>query len=170
MFVAPTPHYSATLAGVPDGPRRNHHTLHVMRSIIDRAKVDPRVMTAAHSIIYLQLERDELGECKALFDYVRDHIRYVRDVVGIETLCDPAMTLQRKIGDCDDQTMLLCALLESSGYPTRLVMTGYETDDWEHVYCQVLCRGHWYDCDPIERGQSFGWAPPNPSRIYIEAR
>ena len=139
-----------------------------MRQLINAARVNPAVMTAAHSIIYLQAERDEIGECRALYEFVRDNVRYVRDVAGIETLCDPAMTLQRLIGDCDDQTMLLCALFEASGYPTRLVMAGYQSGDWEHVYCQVLCRGEWVNCDPIERAEFFGWSPPAPSRIYIE--
>jgi len=167
-MIIPLATYSATLAAAPNGPGRNFHTLRLMRQMIDEAKCDPRIMSAAHGVIYLQAERDELAEVGALFEYVRDRIRYVRDVHNVETLCYPAMTLQRLIGDCDDQTMLLCALCEASGYPTRLVMAQYQSGDWEHVYCQVFVRGQWMDCDPIERSAYLGWSAPDPTRLYIE--
>ena len=137
--------------------------------MINAGKTDPRVMQAAHTIIAFQPEHDELGEACALYTYVRDHIRYVRDVHGVETLCAPAMTLQRQIGDCDDQTMLLCALFEASGYPTRIVMTGYEGAAYSHVYCQVYARGVWIDCDPIIREGTFGYSIPDPTIIYVES-
>lgn len=140
-----------------------------MRQLINAGKVNPAVMRAAHSIIYTQRERDEIGEARALFEYVRDYIRYVRDVHGIETLCAPAMTLQRMIGDCDDQTMLLCALAEAAGYPTRLVMAGYSSRNYEHVFCEIFAAGEWWPCDPTERGANFGWSPPDPVIAFVES-
>jgi len=165
----PSVTYTARLAAVPAAGSANRHTLRLMRSLIDAGKVDPAVMRAAHSIIYTQPERDEIGECAALFDFVRDHVRYVRDVHGVETLCTPAMTLQRLIGDCDDQTMLLCALAEAAGYPTRLVMAGYQSRDFEHVFCEIFALGQWFACDPTERSAHFGWAPPDPQSVYVES-
>jgi transglutaminase-like putative cysteine protease len=168
LRVFPAVQYNARLQGAPSGRLGNHHTLRLMRELINAGKVDPLVMRAAHSIIYTQPERGEIGEAAALFDYVRDTIRYVRDVHGVETLCTPAMTLQRMIGDCDDQTMLLCALAEAAGYPSRLVMAGYSSRDFEHVYCQIFAHGEWYDCDPTERQAHFGWAPPDPVTVFVE--
>lgn len=139
-----------------------------MRVLIRDGKTDPAVMRAAHSIVYTQPERDEIGEAAALYDYVRDYVRYVKDVHGVETLCAPAKTLQRMIGDCDDQTMLLCALAEAAGYPTRLKMAGYSGRDFEHVYCEIFAAGNWYACDPTERDAHFGWEPPNPVVSYVE--
>jgi transglutaminase-like putative cysteine protease len=165
----PSVHYNATLQAAPSGPSGNFHTLRLMRVLIKAGKVDPMVMRAAHSIIYTQPERDEIGEAAALYDYVRDHIRYVKDVHGVETLCAPAMTLQRMIGDCDDQTMLLCALAEAAGYPTRLVMGAYSSDAFEHVFCEIHAAGQWYACDPTERAAHFGWSPPDPVRLFVES-
>ncbi len=167
--VFPTVAYTAQLAAAPSGAAGNHHTLRLMRGLINAAKVDPSIMRAAHSIIYTQPERDEMAEAAALFHYVRDHIRYVRDVHGVETLCAPATTLQRMIGDCDDQTMLLCALAEAAGYPTRLVMAGYYGTQFEHVYCQIFAAGEWHDCDATERLALFGWAPDNPTVLFFES-
>lgn len=170
MRLCPVPIYSATLTATPGGAAGNFHTLALMRRMIDAGAVDPRVMSAAHSIIWLQPERDELAEACALYEYVRDCVRYVRDVAGVETLCDPAMTLQRQVGDCDDQTVLMCALLESCGYPTRLIMAGYHGSDFEHVYAQVFTGGDWITADPIERVQCFGWEAPGATVRHVEAR
>jgi len=164
----PTPAYSATLAAAPTGGAANFDTLRRMRELVRAAKVDPRVMQSAHGIIYTQPERDELAEARVLYEYVRDWVRYVRDVHGVETLAYPYLTLQRGIGDCDDQVTLLCSLFEAAGYPTRFVMTGYDGGPFSHVYCQVFAAGQWIDCDPIERAAVFGWAPPDPTSIFIE--
>lgn len=170
MRLCPVPVYRATLSATPGGAAGNFHTLRLMRQMIDAGAVDPRVMSAAHSIIWLAPERDEVAEACALYEFVRDNVRYVRDVVGVETLCDPAMTLQRQVGDCDDQTVLMCALLESCGYPTRLIMAGYSGADFEHVYAQVHVRGEWVTVDPIERAQCFGWEAPGATVRHVETR
>ena len=169
MRLAPLVNLSATLAAAPSGAAGPHHTLRLMRDMIRRARLDPAIIQAAHSIIYLAPERDEYAEVCALYEWVRDHVRYVRDVAGVETLAYPVKTLQRLSGDCDDQTALLCSLAESVGYPTRLVMAAYQSSDWEHVYCQIFARGEWINCDPIDRDYSLGSEPPNPLRVFIES-
>jgi hypothetical protein len=169
MRLAPSPAYSATLTRAPNGAAGAHHTLYLMRELIRSARTDPVILQAAHSIVYLTPEKDQLSEVKTLFEYVRDNIRYMRDVCGVETLCAPQMTLQRMIGDCDDQTSLLCALFEAAGYPTRLIMAEYGSGNFEHVYCQVLACDIWIDCDPTERSQQFGYAPPFPNKVFVES-
>lgn len=168
MFLPPQVTYSATLAAAPGGAAAPHHTLRLMREAIRAARVDPNIIQAAHSIVFLQPEKMALHEVTAIYEWVRDSVRYTGDVAGLETLAYPGITLQRRSGDCDDQTALLCALFEAIGYPTRLVMAEYESGDWEHVYCQVFAGGQWIDCDPIEREAGLGFAPPNPSRLHFE--
>lgn len=167
MFLAPTPELTAARVPTLNGAAGVFHTLRVMRAYVDASKTDPRILNAAISVIYLQSEKDAFHEARALFEYVRDTIRYVQDVVGIESLSDPITTLSRQVGDCDDQTTLLAALLESVGYPTRFVVAGYSSADFEHVYLQVLVNGQWIDADPTEH-QPFGWAPPHPTAYYVE--
>lgn len=169
MLLAPTPPMRAVLGVSPSGTAQVMHTLGLMRASIRASRVNPAVIQAAVSIIYTTPERDELSEITALFEYVRDHIRYVRDVHGVETLTTPEMTLQRRVGDCDDQTTLLCALCESVGYPTRLIAAGYnDPRAYEHVYCQILARGIWIDADPIEH-EPLGYAPPGALIQFIES-
>lgn len=170
MRLAPVVSYTGTLQAAPMGYAGAHNTLRIMREMIDKSRTDPAIIQAAHSIIFLTPERDELAEVSAIFEYVRDSIRYVADVAGVETLTAPPMVLQRRTGDCDDQTALLCALFESVGYPTRLVMAGYSSAMFEHVYCQVFACGVWHDCDPIAREFVVGDSAADPVSVFIEPR
>lgn len=170
MFLAPDIPLNVQSVPLAYGSAGTMQTVRTMREMIDSGKRDPQVIRAATSIIYTTPERFEAGECGAVFDYVRDHVRYVRDVAGVETLAHPRITLERLSGDCDDQTALLGAMLEAVGYPTRLVVTAYQAPQaWEHVFLQTLIDGQWIDCDPTER-QPMGYAPPNPAGIWIEGQ
>lgn len=168
MRLAPTPAWTGTLARMPNGRAGVFHTLRLMRAMVAQARTDPSIIQAAVSAVFLAPQKDEYAEAAAVFEFVRDHVRYVRDVLAIETLTDPRMTLQRMVGDCDDQVTLLAALLESVGYPTRFVVAGYSDDrNFEHVYLQTLVNGEWIDADPTEPNP-FGWAPPLPLILEIE--
>lgn len=170
MHLAPIVHLAGTLAPAPGGPAAPYHTLRMMRAAIERARVDPAIIQAAHEIVFLTPERDDAAEARAIFEYVRDHVRYVRDVYGLETLTTPGKVLQRKTGDCDDQTALLCAMLESIGYCTRLVMGAFDSHDFDHVYAQVLIGNEWVNVDPIIREHEFGDAPFPAFKLYVENR
>jgi transglutaminase-like putative cysteine protease len=110
----------------------------------------------------------DAAEASALFDYVQKRIRYVKDVVGVETISDPLTTLNRMVGDCDDKATLLATLLESVGYPTRFVMAGYHGSAYEHVYLQAFMHGHWVSMDACE-SQPMGWEPPDPTSYWLES-
>lgn len=151
-----------------DGKRGIFQTLKIMRKIVHDYRKNPAIRQAATSLIFLQPEKSPVDEARVLFEYVRDSIRYTRDIVDVETITTPDKTLLLKYGDCDDQVILLASLMESAGYPTRFVVTAYTAPDMlEHVYLQVCLDGVWVDCDPTEH-EEFGYAPPDPLTIYIE--
>lgn len=136
--------------------------------MVRAARVALPIRQAATSIVFLTPEKNEHAEVDALYSWVRDHVRYVRDIHEVETLSTPERTLQGRIGDCDDQATLLASLLEAVGYPTRFVVAGYyEHGSVEHVYLQAFAGGDWIDLDPTEK-QCMGWAPPGPVSLYIE--
>lgn len=167
MFIASAPASVSAIARTSGDARQ---TLAFMRQMIDRAKVDPAIISAAHSIVALTPEHDARGELAAVFQWARDRLRYVRDVAGVETLSYPGLVLRRGTGDCDDQTALLCALFEAIGYPTRLVAARYESNAFEHVYCQVWDGAQWLDCEPIERSAALGQSYAGAREIWIEPR
>jgi transglutaminase-like putative cysteine protease len=169
MRLASTPSFCAFIEYAPSGKAQVWDTLRRMREIIKQSRVDPNVIRAAVAITHTTPERDSVSQIRALHEYVRDQIRYVLDVHQVETLADPATTLRRRVGDCDDQATLLCSMAESIGYPSRLVVAGYsDASSFEHVYCQLLGDGIWWDCDPTERGLNFGEAPEMPLALFIE--
>lgn len=167
MRLAPAPVLSATLAPAPSGPGAVFHTLRLMREAINAGKTDPVVMNAAVAVVYMTPEKDQYRGAVALYEYVRDHIKYISDVYGVETLASPRITLARMVGDCDDQTALLGAMLESVGFPTRLIMTAYQSEEFEHVYLETFAAGQWWPCDPTEH-QFFGWEAPDYHKKFIE--
>lgn len=169
MMLAPTPHLSGFVVPLADGKTGVYQTLGTMRQLVKKYRVDPTIRQAATSIIFLTPEKDEYSEAEALFCMVRDCIRYVRDICDVETLSTPMITLAGKLGDCDDQTVLLASLLESVGYPTRFVIAGYVTgNDYEHVYLQALVCNQWIAMDATEQN-AMGWEPPDPTVYAVEA-
>jgi hypothetical protein len=64
--------------------------------------------------------------------------------------------------------VLLGAMLESIGYPTRIVITGYtDPSIYEHVYLQACVQNQWVDMDPTEQ-IPLGFAPPDPLAYWTE--
>lgn len=169
MLLAPRPQLAALPFTYRDGRAGAFDTLVLMRQLVNAYKITPEMRQAATSAVYLTPERDDLHEVQTVFELVRDGVRYVRDIAGVETISTPDKTLEGRIGDCDDKTVLLCTLLEAIGYHTRFVMTGYSGPDYEHVFCQVFIPeiGDWVDADATEK-MPLGYAPPMPTVQFIE--
>lgn len=168
MFLAPQVEITVARSHLADGVRGVRQTLGAMRQMVERFKASAAIRQCATSIVFLAPEKNERAEIEALFHFVRDSIRYTRDIHDVETLSTPDKTLAGRFGDCDDQVTLLCTLLESVGYPTRFVIAGYQGNgDYSHVYCQCFDGADWIDLDPTEM-QPMGWAAPNPSPLSFE--
>lgn len=168
MYLAPDVPLTVSAVPLAFGSAGTAQTMRAMRELIEQGKRHPEIIRAATAVIYTTPEKFEAGEACAVFDFVRDTVRYVRDVNGAETLAAPHITLARQLGDCDDQVTLLGAMLEAVGYPTRLVVAAYQGPSlWEHVYLQVWADGEWIACDPTER-QPMGYEPPGAASLWIE--
>jgi len=171
MFLAPTPDpggLSGRLVDIPNGAAGVFTTASTMRQLINAYKTDIEIRTTAANLVFLTPEKNDLAEVEALFNFVRDNIRYLKDVHAVETLTTPDRTLQLGYGDCDDQVVLLGSLLESIGYPTKIVLTGYgDPGIFEHVYLQTLIQNQWVDMDPTEQ-IPLGFAPPDPVAYWTE--
>lgn len=168
MMLAPYVPLSGTLSYLDDGVRGTMQTLRVMRQLVNAYRINPDIRRAAANILFLTPERDGLSRPRSLFEWVRDHVRYIPDVLDVETLSTPDKILAGLIGDCDDQATLLATLYESVGYPTRFVLTSYsDSGQFEHVYLQVHADGEWFDVDPTEPHE-FGWSAPGATMQHIE--
>jgi transglutaminase-like putative cysteine protease len=142
-------------------------TLRKMREAVIRGRRSMKIRQAALSIVFLQPEKNEFMQANALFEFVRDYIKYIKDVNEVETVSTAEKTLESQIGDCDDQCILLASLAESVGIPTKFVLAGYNSNQsFEHVYCALFVGDEWICADPTE-ANVFGWCPPKPL-IYFE--
>lgn len=105
-------------------------------------------------------QKDRIGEIRALFDYVQNNIRYVRDIREVETLQFPEQTMSQESGDCDDKSTLLASLLESIGHPTRFVAVGFKPGHYSHVFVDTrIGQNGWLTLDTTEP-HPMGWRPP----------
>lgn len=167
-MLAPYVPMVGTLAHIDNGIAGTLQTLQAMRELVRRYRIHPEIRRGAANVLFLTPERNTLHRAQALFEWVRDHVRYIPDILDVETLAAPDKVMLSLIGDCDDQATLLATLFESVGYPTRFIVAGYQSaDTFEHVYLEVCVDGVWFACDPTEP-HSFGWAPPDPAVVYVE--
>lgn len=109
---------------------------------------------------------DFMGEMRALFDFVTNQVRYVKDPVGVETLQSPRYTLQTRMGDCDDKSILIVSLLRSIGHPAELAFRVIGTNAsgrYTHVYPVARIGGRRIALDTTRAGTRFGWEYPAPT-------
>lgn len=126
-----------------------------MRELTREGKKSGLIRRQALALTQHLPQKDKMGEVRALFRFVRDHIRYVRDVYGVETLHTAEQVLRQSSGDCDDKAILLASLLESIGYPTRFLAMGSKPGQFEHVIVETRPFERWIPCEttnPVELG------------------
>ncbi len=139
-------------------------TARMVSKLISEGAKDFRVRQKAIEI-FLEKRvpaKDRLGEVRALFEWVRKNIRYTRDIFQVELLHTARRMLELRAGDCDDMTILLGALLKSTGHPVRLCLVGFRPEfahAYSHIYPEVSVRGCWIPADATMH-LPMGWAPP----------
>lgn len=147
------------LGSLPSGAAGTRTTLQLMRDLVHQYKSDSAVRGLALELVRPLPPKDRINEIRVLFEYVRDNIRYVHDIAGIETLQTPPATIELEAGDCDDKSTLLAALLASIGYRSRFVAVGYRgPGDYQHVYVEADHDGRWIPMDAT-MARPFGWRP-----------
>jgi transglutaminase-like putative cysteine protease len=122
-----------TLMQIPGGVRGVSATLSLMRQCAEQAKTSPEIRQLALDIVRYVPQHDDFAEVSALSNWVRDNIRYTRDIHNIETLHTPEKLLELQQGDCDDKACLLAALLMSIGYPVEFAVFSYNGAYYDHV-------------------------------------
>lgn len=157
------------LSAIPSGAAGVRVTLLAMRALVQRAKKSWPIRSLAQRLVADLPQKDYLGEIRALHAFVRDSIRYTRDVRGVETLHTPEKIIELGQGDCDDKSLLLASLLESIGHQTQFKAVGFRPGHYAHVYPQVLLpTGKWLSLETTEP-QGIGWEPPGiVSRMVVK--
>jgi hypothetical protein len=126
-------------------------------------------------------ERDKACEARAIYAYVKRHVRYTGDVAAVKQGANGPLeaidlyqrgdrTLQFGGGDCDDHTILNSSLLSLNGIPARLMVTAdTRLGEWQHIYSKGLIDGKWVALDTTLPGNRFGYEVPYKRSIEFPA-
>src|SRR5262245_48963373 len=134
------------LGHIPKGRLGTQSTVEQVKALIRSGAKDFYVRQKAIDILLEQgvKPKDYLGEIKALFEWIQRNIRYTKDPFRVEVLHSARRMLELRAGDCDDMTILLSAMLVSTGHPVRLILAGFRRNKphvYSHIYPEVNVRG-----------------------------
>ena len=129
-------HVRSTVAKMADLATKGMHTYEI-RNLATRI---------THDVPSKQV----LRELFALYRWVRDHIRYRFDPLGLEWLQSPMRTVKERAGDCDDMSILLAALAGALGHRWEFDTVGATPQAQQHVAVRVFAGKHgWVTLDPV---------------------
>lgn len=113
----------------------------IRKMIVEGSHTAPVLDTAAELVRDL-VPLGKAAQAQALWQYVRDSVLYLEDPYSDDHFQSPEVTMRRGAGDCDDQVILLGALLRSIGIGVCLVFvfdappTGETFEFPSHVYLE----------------------------------
>lgn len=136
-------------------------TLALMAAMVRRRRDDRAVRDLALRVTEGCRPMDTRCRMLRVLDYARRTLRYEMDPRGGELIHDPVDTIGRigsmgiAAGDCDDGAVLVSAMLESLGIPTRLTAVSARPDRrLHHVAVEARDRsGFWLYLDPFLRAR-----------------
>ena len=148
----------AALPAGRSGMRLTHHRaknlpikarVRILQELTYRSVQDPEMRKLALKITKNCPARDDKCESKAIYDWMRAHIRYTGDigphrlgadgpVEGVDLFQTAARTVEFGGGDCDDHAILSCTLGLHNGLPCQYRVTSptksKKNDDYAHIY------------------------------------
>lgn len=88
---------------------------------------------------------------ESVWNFVYQHIQYVRDSPTQEQVRRPLRTLYDREGDCDCYATLCASIFENMGIPWKFRITKYYGRSyWQHVYVIVpTSDNQYFTCDPV---------------------
>ena len=94
------------------------------------------------------------GNPQQIDSFVRSALHYLKEPYEIVRTPENSLDQIEKygffIGDCDDASTLIAAMLRVAGYPVRFVVirTDPKSREFQHVYVEFFDGQHWYSVDP----------------------
>lgn len=143
------PHARVEVSEHPDGMPHTQSTIRKMGELALAGAQSYPIRSLATRIAHDVPGKDYLAEVRALYIWVREHVRYRKDPVGIEWLQTPERTIAERAGDCDDIATLIAALAGALGHEFRFRTVGPTNVRQSHITAEVLVRGQWVTLDPV---------------------
>lgn len=114
-----------------------------MIKIVKNEARNPEIREFALSLVARCKEKDEKCEIFSIANFIQSHMRYIRDIRGVETISTPSYHINKikkygfSQGDCDDFALLTATLLFSIGYKVSFITTAEKSKYYEHIFCKV---------------------------------
>lgn len=144
---------------VSDDAIGTRDTLDAMIVLTNRARTSMPVREAALRATRNTDGKNALDMARGVQAWVKGNIGYIPDPHDYEMLTDPEILLQAGAGDCDDQAMLVAAMLASIGFKVRFVAIGTTMpDQFTHVFTQAHIGPDWLSVETTEP-VDVGWWP-----------
>jgi hypothetical protein len=166
LAALPASQYPAAITmPLSGGDQGTVETIAQMCRLVDEGSRDPDINRAALAIVQGSRVPQFAFEAErqAIYRWVRQNIRFFRDIDGKETLRAARETLAVRGGDCDDYTILICALLKTIGQRVRIVTissNGRAPEIFSHVFPEVRDeRGRWIPVDAARKRPKYGRGP-----------
>lgn len=157
-----------SLRSIPSGDGGIRATLKEMASIARAWKTDPAIRQLATEITAgCGTHHNWTCNIESLHAWVRDNIRFLGDVLAVETLQTPELTLSTGAGDCDDQSILLATLLQSIGHPARFIAVDLGSG-YSHVFTETPIGAYWIAAETTEPDWELGRRPPGVRRYMVQ--
>ena len=110
-------------------------------------------------------DRLDFEVAQRLFEWICDHVPYRRDIVDVETIKIPEISI--KVGaDCDDFVVLSGTMLESVGIPVKISVSQQMGDGtYDHIFLWLpTCQGIF---DPTTSPQVFPAIQMNYNQMKV---
>ena len=147
-------------------------TLAKLVGLVRVGKNDANIRNTVEMVLANIPEKNWQAEIEAIFKFVKDNVRYTRDIEGVEFVKNPVLMLkdiQRGMygsaqGDCDCMSTFLATLLESAGYRAKFVIvrtSGNPYKTYNHIYVKAFDpkTSRWIPLDATMKEKPFGWEP-----------
>lgn len=155
------------LQQIANGLAGIRQTLKLMSAITKKYKAAPAIRELALSLTSHLKQKNYRGEVAELHHWVKEEIRYIKDIRDVETIQTPIQTLRLRQGDCDDKSTLVASLLESIGHRTRFVAVGFTPDSLSHVFVQTKIGRNWITVECTENWP-LGARPSGIKKVMIQ--
>jgi Transglutaminase-like superfamily len=157
---------NARLFGIPSGEAGAKVTMRAMRLMVLDAVRDPQQGVRETALAIIAGTSNYVDQVRRIQQWVQDHITYVRDPPDVELVQTPQYTLQKKAGDCDDQSVTVGALLQSAGHPVQFMAVGLNGGPLSHVLTRTKIGTQWVAVETILK-KPLGWLPPGITKHYL---
>lgn len=102
--------------------------------IIQKEKYRKNPMIRKLALLITKNINKKYNQARAIYNYILKKVKYKSDIIDVETIQSPLITLKYGGGDCDDLSLLAASLLESIGIKTVYVITSYDDLHYTHIY------------------------------------